>query len=146
MRKATTSFFRGILQKWWWIVTGLVGGLQSVASITGIESTIPWYVGIAVLAVCLLIASFLSYCDLYARTEAQQQRNLVLSKPKGKFIHSSHRMSIWEVSNQMDTIHGHVDDDGLEADVRDGVLVGDLMTRPCTRCGNLRNEKGGTAC
>jgi len=57
-------------------------------------------------------------------------------------LYSDHSIAIWEVSETMYRVHGHSDDDGLRADVKDGVLVSDLLSRNCTRCSKPRNENG----
>ena len=53
-----------------------------------------------------------------------------------------HAMAIRDVAHQMENIHGHSDNRGLEADALDGVMVSDLLSRNCTICGKPRNQEG----
>ena len=38
--------------------------------------------------------------------------------------------------------HGHIDEHGLEAELRDNVSISDLLSNPCVRCGKPRNQRG----
>ncbi len=139
------SFLRSIAQRWWWLVTGIVGGGQAVSSLVGITPQIPWFVGVSVFLVCLLIASFLAYCDLFVALQLQKEggnrKSIVLTRPK-KRLGADHNIALWEITQRMETIHGHSDIEGMRADLKDGVLLSDIMNGNCSRCFKPRNEQG----
>ena len=145
MGKSATEFVKAVARKWGWLVTGVVGGGTFVLNLLGIDPTMSKVIGIAILGVCLLFACFLVYhdmrMDLMRSVPAPTEKPLTLTLPK-KYLLSDHNIAIWDVSEAMRKKHGHSDDDGLRADVKDGVLVTDLLSRNCTRCGIPRNQRG----
>lgn len=65
----------------------------------------------------------------------------ILTKPK-KYLRTNHSIALSQIAERMEEIHGHSDFDGLRADAKDGVLISDLLSRNCTRCGKPRNQEG----
>lgn len=66
----------------------------------------------------------------------------IIRLPDNRHLSLSHRITLGELSYQMEHIHGHSDRFGLEVDLRGGILGTDLLERNCTRCGKPRNKKG----
>ena len=61
---------------------------------------------------------------------------------KRKRLYSNHSITLMEIEEQMEFVHGHSDHSGLRAEMLDGVPINDLMKHNCTRCGKPRNERG----
>jgi hypothetical protein len=127
-------------------VTGVVGGLVFILALLGYNPSTGLVGGLIIFVFCFVIASYLAYRDLFI--QAEKAKNTILRapilNPKTR-LSFSHRNAIWDVACLMDKEHGHDDREGLEADVRDGVLVTDLMSRNCTICGKPRNKYIGRA-
>lgn len=51
------------------------------------------------------------------------------------------RIELNRVKRRMYDLHGHSDDSAIETDYRDGILLGDLLSRNCTICGKPRNQR-----
>ena len=62
--------------------------------------------------------------------------------PKRKHLSFSHRMALGDIVEQMESVHGHSDPNGLEAEMLEGVPISDLMGHNCTRCFKPRNQRG----
>ena len=48
------TFIVGILRKWWWLVTGIIGGVLFIPNLLGINPDVSRTVGLVVLVVCFL--------------------------------------------------------------------------------------------
>lgn len=106
----------------------------------GMTYTVPPYLFWVLLIISLVVASFLTYRELYV--EAAKKDTPAVTLQRKTRLSWAHRETLRDIETQMEEIHGHSDPYGLEADMLDGVLGGDLMKRPCHRCGKPRNQKG----
>ena len=74
MRKHLLIFAEAITKRWWWLVIGVIGGAQSIASGLGYTPHVSWIIGIVILVFSLLVASFLAYRDLYMHLELEIEK------------------------------------------------------------------------
>ena len=102
--------------------------------------TTPPYLVWVLLGIGLAIASFLTYLELYVESTKKDISAITLQRKTR--LSFAHKMTLIDIGILMESIHGHSDPSGLEADMLDGVLGGDLMKNPCHRCGKPRNQLG----
>lgn len=60
--------------------------------------------------------------------------------PEKTKLGKKRRVELYRIKNRMRELHGHSDDFAIEIDYRDGIPLGDLLTRNCTVCGKPRNQ------
>ena len=145
--KSVGLFFLGVFKRLYYLIPSLLSDPFDVAERWfNVMFEPPEWLFWVLLSVGLLVAISLAYHEVRMQSvrfdESSKGTLLTLTKPKGRYLSSSHRITLWEIEQQMELVHRHSDHDGLEADIRDGVLVGDLMKRNCTRCGKPRNQEG----
>ena len=89
---------------------------------------IPYYVGWPVVGI-LGVATFICLDIGIRKKQYEESNNGKIQYPliPKKRLNASHRITITEIEQRMEAIHGHSDPDGLEADALDGILVSDLM-------------------
>ena len=58
-------------------------------------------------------------------------------------LHINDMIALQHLVDRMDIQHGHNDEDGIEADRRDGYSWSDINNMPCHMCHKPRNQKGG---
>jgi hypothetical protein len=105
----------------------------------------PEWVFWVLLSMGLLIAILLAYHEVRmqsVRLEIELSKKPITTLRPRTRLSTSHRMTLIDIEQQMESIHGHSDPFGLEADIRDGILTGELMQRNCHRCGKPRNQRG----
>jgi hypothetical protein len=145
MQEPARLFWESITKRWGWLVGSVIGGMLSAMNLLGIYPSISWVVGVFIMVVCLLIAAYLAYRDLYMELQikitklpstqtAQLQRRTKLSL--------SDTMAMADVITRMEKIHGHSDEAGIQSDLEAGYSASDLLSRNCSRCGKQRNEEG----
>ncbi len=126
-------------------MTSVVSGILFIPNLFGINPTLSRTFGIVTIVVSLLIACFMTYHELFIANKDLRNSsgdNTILTNPITGHLMSYHSVTLWEVAQQMEAVHGHADSDGLESDFRRGVLASDLMKHTCTRCGKPRNQVG----
>ena len=99
-----------------------------------------WLVWVLV-SIGILIAVTLTYHDLRKDNLKLQTepKTVIQPQPRKKFD-----IAVWQkLRKQMENKHGHIDDWGLENDIKDGVDLNIIMNRNCTKCGKPRNQWEG---
>ena len=86
MPESFVQYIKAVLQKWWWLVVGVIGGALGVAPLLGANLAVPSAVGFAVMFVGLSIAQFLAYHDLRTKQakkewEYVREKNIALITP-----------------------------------------------------------------
>jgi len=147
--RSAWSFFCGVCKRAVWFVPPLVLDPFDIAGrVFNVDWIVPQWVALSLFILGWIIAIILTYHELRVQNISLGMKiksapivTPVLAKPK-KYLRADHSMALREVADSMETIHGHSDFDGLKADAKDGVLVSDLLSRNCTRCGKPRNQEG----
>jgi hypothetical protein len=141
VQTSTKSFFKS-LAKSWWLVVGVVGGLFFILDLIGLAPAFQWGIGVFIFVTCLLIAAYLAYRDLFIEKEAlARSKPAVLTTSKTNLSFAEKR-TLRSIEYRMEAVHGHSDPHGLEAERLEGILIGTLLERNCTRCGKPRNQMG----
>jgi hypothetical protein len=122
-------------------VGAVIGGVLTITSLTGETPHISWVVGLSILLVCLFIAVFFAYYDLYVSIELTRRTNIP-SHLNRRRITNKEVIVIEDLRKQMENVHGHSDYWGIEQVMRDGVPIDEIMKQSCTKCGKPRNQKG----
>jgi len=139
-RKSFAAYIKGISKKWVLLVCGGVGGALTIINLAGITPSFPWYVGFIIFTLCLLIAGYLAYHDLFIEKRAEYQHNQKwLINPNQRYDVST----ALQLNEQMNDVHGHDDFFGIQNDFKSKIDVNEILNRNCTRCGKPRNQKGG---
>ena len=142
-------FLCGVCKRAAWFIPPLVLDPFDIAGkVFGMSWIVPQWSALSLFVLGWIIAIILTYHELRMQNVGLERDikgkatiSTVLAKPK-KYLRADHSMALSEVAERMERIHGHSDIDGLRADVKDGVLVSDLLSRNCTRCGKPRNQEG----
>ena len=58
------DYLKAVINKWWWIVVGVVGGAIGVFPLLGIDINIPQWIGLTVLFLAIIIAQYMTYVEL----------------------------------------------------------------------------------
>jgi len=154
-RQAFRSVFcgrRGVVVLVVVLLFGVIGRYDDVRSVApflpeplNIFTIIPsfvWFVlGLLIIAYIVFEGAYQYMCLLLSDIKDKTLMPTVLTKPK-KYLRANHSLALSGVTERMESIHGHSDPDGLRAEAKDGVLISDLLSRNCTRCGKPRNQKG----
>jgi len=136
--------FRGVLKRIYWLIPALATDPFDVLDRLGVHMNIPPVVSWILVGIGFAIAILLTYHEqrIEKEKELSKETSLILAKPIVGFLKYTHILTLREIEQQMETVHGHSDTEGLESDFRRGVLASDLMQRNCTRCGKPRNQQG----
>ena len=151
MHNATNQFlpvlkryFWGIIKRLYWLLPSLLADPFDVTERWfNLMYTAPPYLVWILVGIGFLIASFLTYRELYieSKVELAKKSKPTVLREKSR-LSPDHIAALADIEQQMEKVHGHSDYFGLAADLRDGVLASDLMERSCIRCGKPRNQKG----
>lgn len=133
----------GVLKRWYLLAIAVLSDPWGLAEELGMPVSIPYPINIALFWFFLGLAIVLTYHDLRKSNIELKEKSEKATKlyPK-KRLSLSHRMTLIDIERQMEIIHGHSDHNGLETDMLDGILAGDLMKHNCHRCDKPRNQKG----
>lgn len=117
-----------------------IGGLQTI--LTTINLPFPlgqWWLGVIIFIVCLFIAMYLAYRDLYIKLTIEKP-SAIPQKPHK--INFNEKLLIGNLNGRMELVHGYGDSVGITDDVSKGIDNEIILTRKCSICQKLRNEKG----
>ena len=135
------KYASGIAKRVYWLLPALLSDPFDIAERWfDMTYTAPPYLVWILVSVGLAIASFLTYRELYVESTKANTSTVTLGR-RGR-LSFAHKMSLTDIGMQMEQIHGHSDPSGLEADMLDGILGGDLIKKTCHRCGKPRNQLG----
>jgi len=135
------KYIWGIVKRFYWLLPSLLSDPFDIPERWfNIVYTTPSYLVWVLIGIGLFIASFLTYRELYVESAKKDVPTATLQRRT--HLNLSHQKALLNIVGHMERIHGHSDRFGLEADMLDGILVSDLMKRPCSRCGKLRNQRG----
>ena len=134
---ASGSYIFGIIKRLYWLLPSLLADPFDIAErLFNVTYVAPPYLVWILVGLGLFIASFLTYRELYVSNKKIVERETATSLPRREgALGVAHMYALLDIQHQMKAVHGHSDDNGLEADLRDGISLSDLMKRDCTKCG-----------
>ena len=141
-QKPFIAFLGGVIKRWWWIMGSGIGGIQTI--LATINLTFPlnkWWLGVVIIVVCLFVAMYLAFKDVYIQLQAIITKPSVI-KLQSRKITMREEIVINKLAQRMKDVHGDADYDGIRQDMVDGIDTNDILKRDCLGCGKPRNEHG----
>ena len=101
----------------------------------------PWYIVGLVVGIGLIVYGLVTNNDnvVGVKTRAKERPRINGGLEN---ISPEDANLILAMSIELDSVHGHNDLTGLFADRASGIPLNELTTRPCSRCGVPRNQRG----
>ncbi len=125
----------------------VVGGVLTITSLVDMTPYIPPFIGITILVIGIILASFLAYLDLYRKSQSVniQTQNVYNLQPRDKKTDISTNVTLrYNFKEQMMRLHGAEDYYGIKRDIENNVIPLDkILEQKCTICGEPRNKWKG---
>jgi len=140
----------GVLKRIYWLAPAFATDPFDVLDRLGVHMNVPPAFSWTLVGLGFLVAVLLTYHEQRMKAVGAVQerekfkKQSVVRPPRGKLT-ADDRTVIWNLSNQMEYLHGHDDPDGIKTDYQNNIDTDIILERKCTVCGKPRNEVGGYA-
>ena len=135
------KYLWGIIKRLYWLLPSALADPFDIAERWfKIVYTAPPYLVWVLVGIGLLIASFLTYRELYVETIKLEQESKVVIKLQPRKLDME---VFYDLRSQMYNKHGASDDNGISSDYCAGYNTDDIMKHLCLICGEPRNQRKG---